>query len=259
MTVGVYRIAHAATARFYIGSSNNCERRFVEHLSGLRNGRHHNRHLQAIFNKHGEPSLSFEVLESFACQDDALDCEQALLDRLYGLEGCINGTRQARMPLHDPDVRARSIAAMRASERYKAAHREVCLKRNADPEFQRRAHAAALASATWQAALVQRAERLKEPEIVARNREALRNSKAQKAAAHERARLNHADPAIKARMLAATSVKVVGVNVVTGERLSFPSQSAAARALGVRSSNISQACSGLLGVIKGYRWAKAME
>lgn len=51
-----------------------------------------------------------------------------------------------------------------------------------------------------------------------------------------------------------TAKKVVGVEIKTGEIVSFDSMYQAARFLGVSNSNISSCCRGIRKQIKGYRW-----
>ncbi|MFN8758843.1 MAG: GIY-YIG nuclease family protein [Tagaea sp.] len=259
MTIGVYLIFHRESRRFYIGSSKHCERRFREHRKHLRAGTHHSPALQNLWNKYGEDAFDFEVFRHSDTHDDALDQEQQMLSLMYGDRACLNGSSRARMPILSLESRERCRAAMLSSERYRESHRRVCLERNADPEFQARARAASNASPKALEARRKNVQRLQDQAIVARNREALRNSKAQKAAAYARATANWADPEIRSRMLKAMSRAVIGTHIETGERVEFPSQSAAARFVGVYSSNISMACRGLLQSIKGYRWELVMK
>lgn len=76
---GIYCITTPNGTR-YIGSSIKIERRWHEHRSTLRHGKHHSERLQAAWEKHGD-SLRFDVLEECAAQDLNLR-EQAWIDRL---------------------------------------------------------------------------------------------------------------------------------------------------------------------------------
>lgn len=60
---GIYKITCTANGKIYIGSSNNPARRWIEHKSNLRTNKHHNSYLQRAWNKYGESSFCFEVLE----------------------------------------------------------------------------------------------------------------------------------------------------------------------------------------------------
>lgn len=60
---GIYKITNKINGKFYIGSSNNLRKRLQDHKRELRAGKHTNKHLQASWNKYGEDSFDFEVLE----------------------------------------------------------------------------------------------------------------------------------------------------------------------------------------------------
>ena len=65
MTCGIYKIYCDSNNRTYIGSSNNIERRFKEHLGDLRNNRHSNQYLQNSYNKYGEEITTYpSILEA---------------------------------------------------------------------------------------------------------------------------------------------------------------------------------------------------
>ncbi len=60
---GVYRIVNTVTGDCYVGSSAYVQSRKSEHFQRLRKQTHANIHLQRVFDKYGEESLVFEVLE----------------------------------------------------------------------------------------------------------------------------------------------------------------------------------------------------
>lgn len=62
-TSGIYKITCTVNQRFYIGSAIDLRRRKYEHWYGLRHNKHHNPILQNAWNKYGEQSFTFEVLE----------------------------------------------------------------------------------------------------------------------------------------------------------------------------------------------------
>ncbi len=76
---GVYRIVCAVNGRIYIGSSENVLKRLKVHLWALRNRRHPNRKLQNSWNRHGEASFSFSVVE-YVDEERRLACEQRFID-----------------------------------------------------------------------------------------------------------------------------------------------------------------------------------
>lgn len=69
-TSGIYELVNSIDGKRYIGSCVNFYKRAHKHLSELKKGRHANRYLQNAFNKHGESSFVFNVLEY--CEKDLL-------------------------------------------------------------------------------------------------------------------------------------------------------------------------------------------
>ena len=61
--IGVYQILNLVNGKFYIGSSVNIQRRFSTHRTLLRLGEHPNKYLQNAWNKYGENSFRFIILE----------------------------------------------------------------------------------------------------------------------------------------------------------------------------------------------------
>ena len=62
-TCGIYRIVNIKNGKSYIGSSIWIERRWTQHRHILRNNKHRNDYFQRSWNKYGEDSFCFEVLE----------------------------------------------------------------------------------------------------------------------------------------------------------------------------------------------------
>lgn len=60
---GIYRIVHLLTGREYVGQARNIDQRWKGHLSRLKGGRHHARHLQYAWRKYGGVAFAFEVIE----------------------------------------------------------------------------------------------------------------------------------------------------------------------------------------------------
>ena len=61
---GVYMIKNVLNNHKYIGSTKNFKQRLKQHLSDLRNNKHHSPHLQAAWNKYGEKHFVFQILET---------------------------------------------------------------------------------------------------------------------------------------------------------------------------------------------------
>lgn len=60
--VFIYRIECVETHKNYIGSTINFENRKKEHLTLLKNNKHHSKKLQYTYNKYGKKSFKFEIL-----------------------------------------------------------------------------------------------------------------------------------------------------------------------------------------------------
>lgn len=74
---GIYLILNTVTGKYYVGETVNLNRRRIGHFSELRRNIHRNDHLQKSFNKYGEESFVFTVIE----QNDNFTQEE-----LYHLE-----------------------------------------------------------------------------------------------------------------------------------------------------------------------------
>jgi len=93
---GIYRLS-IGPRTFYWGQAQGLRKRERDHLSFLRKGEHHNRHLQASFDKHGEDAFTFDV--SLICEVEELNrYEQHYLDRDHGSHGCANIAKCAEVP-----------------------------------------------------------------------------------------------------------------------------------------------------------------
>lgn len=71
----IYQILNAANEKRYIGRTTNLKSRKNQHFTALRKGKHHSNHLQYAWNKYGEDSFLFEILEE--CGDALLPEREA--------------------------------------------------------------------------------------------------------------------------------------------------------------------------------------
>jgi len=76
---GIYKITNTVNGRFYIGSSQDIPLRWRQHKSHMNRNCHSNRHLQNSWNKHGEGSFTFEVLE-YCEKERLIEREQFYID-----------------------------------------------------------------------------------------------------------------------------------------------------------------------------------
>ena len=63
MEPGVYQIKNKIDGKSYIGSSINVKNRLYKHLWMLKNDKHDNTYLQNAYNKYGNESFEFQILE----------------------------------------------------------------------------------------------------------------------------------------------------------------------------------------------------
>jgi len=81
MNCGIYKIINIKNNKFYLGSSKNLNKRWIQHKYKLRKNNHVNFILQKAWNKYGEGNIIFEVLEE--CDENKLfEREQYYLDLL---------------------------------------------------------------------------------------------------------------------------------------------------------------------------------
>src|SRR6266702_5002666 len=88
-TCGIYRITNTTNGMFYIGSAVNLYKRRGTHSYYLRRNAHHNPKLQAAWNKYGEASFTFEVVEFVLVPELLTAREQYWLETLkpFGRKG----------------------------------------------------------------------------------------------------------------------------------------------------------------------------
>lgn len=136
----VYEIRNTVTGKHYVGSAVNFKNRKREHLTSLSKGSHHNRFLQRAFDKYGEGSFVFSVLELVDDKSKLIEREQFWMDSTspqyniaqvagstlgvrFSDEAKANVSRAVVRALEDPEVRKKIGDASRArfeSEDYKS-------------------------------------------------------------------------------------------------------------------------------------------
>jgi len=78
---GIYKIRNTQNQKVYIGSSSNIKTRWRQHRYQLKKGEHHSTYLQRSWNKHGQESFAFEIIEQ--CSKEVLkNREQHYIDTL---------------------------------------------------------------------------------------------------------------------------------------------------------------------------------
>lgn len=78
---GIYQIRNTSNDSKYIGSAVDIKKRWILHKCQLRKNKHHNPHLQNAWNKYGEDSFEFVILQDVAILDDLIKVEQWYIDK----------------------------------------------------------------------------------------------------------------------------------------------------------------------------------
>ena len=82
---GIYQIRNLVNGKVYVGSAVNLQHGRREHRSDLRNGNHHSIKLQRAYNKYGESSFAFEILEYVEDRNQLIEREQYYIDTLHAV------------------------------------------------------------------------------------------------------------------------------------------------------------------------------
>jgi group I intron endonuclease len=77
---GIYCIRNIHNHKLYVGSSVNLHKRWLDHRKLLRKGSHHSRKLQNAWEKWGEDSFVFDILEYVVDVAELTDVEQMYMD-----------------------------------------------------------------------------------------------------------------------------------------------------------------------------------
>lgn len=72
---GIYKITCTGNNKVYVGQSVAIKRRWREHQKALKNGSHYNKYLQRAYDKYGEQSFVYEILEQ--CPSSKLNEREA--------------------------------------------------------------------------------------------------------------------------------------------------------------------------------------
>lgn len=130
MARGIYKIINVVNNKFYVGSAVDFTARKRRHWWALRSQRHANKHLQAAWNKYGEESFKFLIVEELPEGADVLAAENVWLKEHVGKDHCYNlGTDAIAFQLgmsgeknamwgktfvHTPEAKARIAAASKS-------------------------------------------------------------------------------------------------------------------------------------------------
>ena len=139
---GIYRIQNTINGNSYIGSAVVVQKRWNVHNHGLRNNKHPNTHLQRAYNKYGENSFKWYVLELVRDENNLIEREQYYIDELnpeYNL--CkIAGSRLGMR--HTDEVKVKCAEAARNQVRTKESRlkQSRTIAANGGSHFKGRSH-----------------------------------------------------------------------------------------------------------------------
>jgi group I intron endonuclease len=105
---GIYCITNKLNKKFYLGSSNNIERRFYRHVNDLKNNKHSNCHLQRSWNKYGVSAFGFSIVRLCSVSDLLVE-EQKDLDKYVGTNLCYNQAKVAGQPVAPGENRSDEV------------------------------------------------------------------------------------------------------------------------------------------------------
>jgi group I intron endonuclease len=95
----IYKITNSLNGKFYVGSTTNTRERFRTHRKRLRANKHHAHHLQAAWNKYGENSFFFHVVEVVPEDSSLREAEDKWLAEHVGNDYCYNKSRYSDTPM----------------------------------------------------------------------------------------------------------------------------------------------------------------
>ena len=131
----IYWIRNVMNGKFYVGSSTQRYVRWRTHKKKLRANRHHCPHLQAAWNKYGESSFEFSVVERVVGEADLHAAEDRWLSEHVGKPHCYNAGRRAGAPMRGRTGADHPNFGKTLSEERKQFLREATLEqwKNSDP------------------------------------------------------------------------------------------------------------------------------
>jgi group I intron endonuclease len=78
----IYLIVNTQNDKFYVGSTKDFDKRKSRHLRTLRNGTHHNIHLQRAFIKYTESAFDISIFKAVETDEDLLLLEAQVIEEL---------------------------------------------------------------------------------------------------------------------------------------------------------------------------------
>ena len=205
---GIYKIVNTVSGKCYIGSAVMLRRRWAGHLSLLRKGMHHSKHLQNSWSKRGELAFTFEIIE-FCDVGSLIQREQFWIDRRKPEYNC---HPTAGSPLgfkHGPEFRDQvsiRFKGKRKSSEHLDLMRQASIERWKDSDF-REKNSLAIKNAYTPELLEIRAKGMKDrwqdPEYksLMKSKIAKSHDQERRSLTSQQSKLRWADPEFRAMMV----------------------------------------------------------
>ena len=123
--IAIYAIKNKKNSKIYVGSAVNLKQRWICHKSDLNLSRHHSNHLQRAWDKYGEDSFEFSILEQVDQKENLIPREQYYID-LHRSADRNNGYNMAPI--------AGSSLGVKHTEKTKQKYSEIQIERYKNPE-----------------------------------------------------------------------------------------------------------------------------
>lgn len=123
---GIYQIRNLVNGKRYVGSAVCVRKRWSEHRSDLRSGRHHSVALQRAWKRYGENSFEFLVVE-ICPKNELIQREQVHIDVRSEYNICKKAGSSLGVK-HSAEARAKMSARLMGNQRTKGRKysREIC-------------------------------------------------------------------------------------------------------------------------------------
>lgn len=123
MTAGIYKITCMKNCMEYYGQSCNAEKRFIHHKHRLLQGNHYSDSMQSDFNKYGEKSFEFLIIENLDSAKDRRMAELSFIkaSKAMGMSYNANGVSESG--------KHRYITVLLTEDLYQAIKRDAKAKK----------------------------------------------------------------------------------------------------------------------------------
>jgi hypothetical protein len=126
----IYSIKCKQSKKQYIGSAVNYDKRKRHHLDRLHNKKHHNIHLQRAWDKYGEQSFYFEIMEEVEDTTIILEREQCYIDNigmknLYNINPTAGSNLGRKFSEKTRKLISDKVKGRKVSEKTKELHRKI--------------------------------------------------------------------------------------------------------------------------------------